>query len=320
MEPGLEYAYDKNRNKTGAANPWNITYYEYDSLNRMKTVISGNDTTKYFYNKVGNRDSVYNANGTGSAYTYDNLNRLLKVINYAKGNTVQTSYEYTLNKAGMRTAVTEADGSVVNYQYDNLYRLTSESRTGAHPYSISYTYDNVGNRLAQIKDGVTTTYIYNNRDQLTNETSTLNVIDYTYDASGRMHTKTDNTGVTTYNWIDEERLEKVTTPNGIINYKYDSDNNRVSSTSGSVVKNYLVDKSLPYGQVVAEYDTNSSLKCGYVYGLERISQSRNDTVHYYVSDGQGSIRNLTDTAGNVTDVYYYTAFGEEVAKSGTYGE
>ena len=59
------------------------------------------------------------------------------------------------------------------------------------------------------------------------------------------------------------------------------------------------------------------MKCDYVYGLERISQSRNSVVHYYVADGQGSIRGLTDTAGSVTDVYYYTAFGEELAKSGT---
>jgi RHS repeat-associated protein len=54
-----------------------------------------------------------------------------------------------------------------------------------------------------------------------------------------------------------------------------------------------------------------------VYGLERISQHRNGGVHYYVADGQGSIRALTDTAGTITDTYFYTAFGEELAKTGT---
>jgi RHS repeat-associated protein len=75
--------------------------------------------------------------------------------------------------------------------------------------------------------------------------------------------------------------------------------------------------TLPYGQIVAEYGINRSLKCSYVYGLERISQSRNDSVHYYIADGQGSIRALTDVNGNITDTYYYTAFGEELAKTGT---
>jgi RHS repeat-associated protein len=59
------------------------------------------------------------------------------------------------------------------------------------------------------------------------------------------------------------------------------------------------------------------LKCGYIYGLERISQHRNGGVHYYVADGQGSIRALTDTSGTITDTYFYTAFGEELAKTGT---
>ncbi|MGE5672210.1 MAG: RHS repeat-associated core domain-containing protein [Fibrobacterota bacterium] len=59
------------------------------------------------------------------------------------------------------------------------------------------------------------------------------------------------------------------------------------------------------------------MKCGYVYGLERIRQRRNGGVHYYAADGQGSIRALTDTAGTITDTYFYTAFGEELAKTGT---
>lgn len=314
----LEYEYDINRNKTITRTPWSETHYGCDSLNRMRMVTSGTDTTRYFYDPVGNRDSVINTNGTSIGYTYDNLNRLKKIVNYGRENAVQTSYEYSLNRAGMRTGVTEADGSVVTYGYDDLYRLTSEIRTGGTTgsptdYEITYTYDNAGNRLQQTKDGVATTYTYNNRDQLITEGS----VEYTYDAAGRMKTRTDSSGITTYNWIDDNCLENVIQTSGIINYEYDTDNNRISTSSGGIVKKYLVDKTLPYGQVISEYDNTSSLKCGYVYGLDRISQSREGAVRYYVADGQGSIRNLTDTAGNVTDVYYYSAFGEEVAKSGT---
>ncbi len=53
-------------------------------------------------------------------------------------NGIISSYHYELNKAGIRKAVTEHDGSRVDYEYDPLYRLTSETRTGAHPYSIAY--------------------------------------------------------------------------------------------------------------------------------------------------------------------------------------
>jgi RHS repeat-associated protein len=230
---------------------------------------------------------------------------------------VLSSYEYTLNKAGMRTAVVEKDSSRVEYVYDDLYKLVSETRTGIHAYTISYVYDYVGNRLQQTKNGIATTYLYNNRDQLVSEHVGVNSTTYSYDQSGRMVTKVDNTGTTRYTWIDEDRLTSVQSPQGFTTYEYDFNNNRISVVTDTVAKKYLIDMTLPYGQIVAEYGINRSLKCSYVYGLERISQSRNDTVHYYVADGQGSIRALTDVNGNVTDTYYYTAFGEELAKTGT---
>jgi RHS repeat-associated protein len=313
----LQYSYDGNKNKIATSTQWGTTYYSYDNLNRMKTVIHGTDTTLYFYNTVGNRDSVYNTNGTGTGYDYDNLNRLLKVTNYRSTDTVLSSYEYTLNKAGMRTAVVEKDSSRVEYVYDDLYKLVSETRTGIHAYTISYVYDYVGNRLQQTKNGIATTYLYNNRDQLVSEHVGANSTTYSYDQSGRMVTKVDNTGTTRYTWIDEDRLTSVQSPQGFTTYEYDFNNNRISTVTDTVAKKYLIDMTLPYGQVIAEYDNNSSLKCSYVYGLERISQSRNDTVHYYVADGQGSIRALTDVNGNITDTYFYTAFGEELAKTGT---
>jgi YD repeat-containing protein len=140
-----------------------------------------------------------NSNGTATGYHFDNLNRLVNVTNWGAGNNMISSYAYALNNAGIRTAVTEADGSYVAYGYDAVYKLTSEVRTGGSigsptGYSTTYTYDNVGNRLTQMKDGVLTNYAYNNRDQLTTESSPLNAISYIYDHAGRMTDKTDNAG------------------------------------------------------------------------------------------------------------------------------
>jgi RHS repeat-associated protein len=59
----------------------------------------------------------------------------------------------------------------------------------------------------------------------------------------------------------------------------------------------------------------------YSYGLQRIAQ-RQDlggawTTSYYSYDGHGSVRQLTDTAGNVTDTYTYDAFGNLLERSGS---
>jgi RHS repeat-associated protein len=230
---------------------------------------------------------------------------------------VISSYTYTLNNAGIRTAVDEADGSHVGYGYDASYKLTSEIRSGTHAYAIAYVYDNVGNRLSQTKDGQSTTYVYNNRDQLTSETGPTGFTTYTYDHAGRMQTKTDVSGTVTYSWLDNDRMASVSGPGVLATYDYDAAGQRISETTSGSTKKYLIDYQLPYGQVVAETDGNYQLTASYVYGLDRISMTRGASTHTYVADGQGSIRGLTSSSGLVTDTYDYTAFGEELAHSGT---
>jgi RHS repeat-associated protein len=309
--------YDAQGNRTAEVTPFDSVAYGYDVLNRMQTVTASTGTTHYFFDAVGNRDSVLNANGIATGYHYDNLNRLVNVTNWGAGNTVISSYTYDLNKAGIRTAVDEADGSHVGYGYDASYRLINEVRIGAHPYSISYVYDNVGNRLSKTKDGQSTSYVYNNRDQLMSETGSSGLTTYTYDHAGRMATKTDVSGTVSYSWIDNDRMASVSGPDVLATYDYDAAGQRVSETTASGTKKYLIDYQLPYGQVLAEMDGSGNLVVDYVYGLDRISMTRGASTHTYSTDGQGSIRQLTNAAGMVLNEYFYTGFGEELAKTET---
>jgi RHS repeat-associated protein len=97
----------------------------------------------------------------------------------------------------------------------------------------------------------------------------------------------------------------------------DAEGSRIKADDGTAAKWYLIDKLLPYGQVIAEYDNSGSLTCSYVYGQDRISMTRGGVTHTYQADGQGSIRLLTDASGNVTDIWTYSAFGEIVSRTGT---
>ncbi len=47
----------------------------------------------------------------------------------------------------------------------------------------------------------------------------------------------------------------------------------------------------------------------YVYGDDLISRKKGGEARYHLYDGHGSVRPLTDAAGNVTDSYIYDAFG-----------
>nr|WP_253938800.1 RHS repeat-associated core domain-containing protein [Hahella sp. HN01] len=54
---------------------------------------------------------------------------------------------------------------------------------------------------------------------------------------------------------------------------------------------------------------NGAKQVSYVYGDDLLSQARAGDVSYYVYDGQGSVRSLTNQTGTQTDSYHYDAFG-----------
>ena len=55
----------------------------------------------------------------------------------------------------------------------------------------------------------------------------------------------------------------------------------------------------------------------YTRGAEIISLSHPGEKRFYLHDGHGSVRALSDTDGQVTDTYIYDAFGNLLSKTGT---
>lgn len=100
------------------------------------------------------------------------------------------------------------------------------------------------------------------------------------------------------------------------------DGNRVSETAVGLTTNYLVDTLNPsgYAQVVDELQ-NSTVTRTYSYGLERSDQNQilnsTWTPSFYGYDGHGSVRQLTNSAGSVTDTYDYDAFGNLIDSTGS---
>jgi RHS repeat-associated protein len=111
----------------------------------------------------------------------------------------------------------------------------------------------------------------------------------------------------------------VTLPsNTTLSYGYDAAGNRVRATdaSGSIT-NYVVDPTSSAPQVLVETDGGGHVVASYTYGLGLISQRRNGTDSFYIQDGHGSTKALTDSSGVITDIYSYDAFGQLLASGGT---
>jgi len=314
--------------KSSNANGVSVAY-TYDDLNRLSTVVdnrlTGNNTTTYSYDNASNVATVKYPNGLTSTFTYDTLNRLTELATPPVAD-----YKYTLGLTGNRTGATEQSGRTLQWNYDGIYRLTGETisgdpaNNGGNNGSATYTLDPVGNRTSANStfSGFTPGFgSYNADDEVSTES---------YDLNGNT-TRTANGNSYTYD--SENHMLSMTNGSTLVTMIYDAFGNRVAktvtnlATRVSSTTQYLVEDDVnPTGLPQVMEELAGPIGAGvvartYTYGLQRISgnQVLNGawTPSFYGYDGGGSVRQLTNSAGVVTDEYEYDAFGNSFTKSGT---
>ncbi len=308
----VRWTYDVAGNRTSVTSRAGTTRYEFDELNRMVGVEHGGAEWAYAYDAAGNRSTLAQPNGLVTTYGYDELNRLVSIETRLAGELV-AGYSYTLGAAGNRTELEELHtGRVVAYEYDALYRLTGESEDGGR--AIAYTYDAMGNRLTRDDsvDGATA-YEYDENDRLTLAGDTA----YEYDANGNV----TGMGDVTYAFDSRNRLVEVVDGARVASFGYDIDGNRITRTieeegAEPTTTRYVVDENRRFTQVLAEVGAGGVLDVGYVFGSDPLARVAGGATGHYVTDGQLSVRHLTDGAGAVTDSYTYDAFGRTLASEG----
>ena len=230
------YGYDEMGNMKNITDAnGHATTFAYDKANRLtsETDPSGN-TTSYTYDAAGNLVSRTDANGDATTYTYDSLNRLTK-IDYPGSNDVTYSYD----AVGNLLSVSNSDAST-SYTYDAANRLTGvTTKPGALTKTVSYTYNNIGNRLTMTDpDGGETTYSYDAANRLVSLTNPLGqTTSYTYDDANRLTRKDcHNEAYATYTYDAANRLLTLANKNSSgatissYTYEYDSVGNRVKMT------------------------------------------------------------------------------------------
>ncbi|MBP0011370.1 RHS repeat-associated core domain-containing protein [Roseofilum sp. Belize Diploria] len=254
---------------------------------------------------MGNIASHTDFNSETNQYEYDKDNQLI-----VKDLEDDINVEYSYTEDGQIASITDSRGTT-EYDYDELYRLIEAAVWGGE--TITYRYDEVGNRIS----AGALRYIYDDNDRLIEEREGGEiVVEYGYDDNGNLLSRTEGNETVNYVWDDRNRLVEVEKNGERVEFEYDDDNIRVSQTVGGEKTSFLLDKNRPYDQVLAEY-TNGSLDASYVYGLDLISQERNEIDSFYVVDGLGSTRGLTDSSGGVTDAYWYDAYGNLVEHEGS---
>jgi RHS repeat-associated protein len=344
----LDYEYHANnllKAVDSSNDPGVSVGYRYDELNRLEHVDDLSTglptrTTSYTYNPSGSLATLTQPNGVVHSYGYDALNRLRTLIVSQPSAlnpqpVIHHTYDYQLRASGHRRQLIEGPRTI-SYTYDELYRLTGETRIGdtsGQNGTIGYTLDKVGNRLSRLSPLPSVqnqTNSFNSRDWLGGDTYTPNGSTLTSSQHSALNPQL--AGTDTYDF--EERLILRTRADGTtINLSYDADGHRIGknilNASGQPVSStsWLVDTNnlTGYAQVFEERVSTlagTTLRV-YTYGTDLISQATRHasastfTLNYFGYDGHGSVRELTDAFGEISDRYDYDAFGNLVFSSGT---
>ena len=344
----ITYNYDLAGNRTSLVDASGTTTYAYDDINRPLSIVQPNGTLFYGYDAI-NRTSVTLPGARTITYVYDAADRLTTVTDW---NTQVTTYTY--DNANRLSTTAYPNGVVTTNSYDNADRLTGIStvKSPTTILSITYSLDNVGNRLTMVDGSGTTTYTYDDLNRLLSvdyPSGSPDTVSYTYDAMGNRLTLTEDAVTTTYVYDDADRLTStsggsalsftwddngqmlskgsqtftwdalgrmtgLTNGGTTASYTYNGDGVRIERTVDATSTTYLQD--LASGLPVVLSETTGASTSRYVYGADLIALVE-ATTSYYHADGLGSTRAITDASGAATDQFTYDAFGAPRTHTGS---
>lgn len=298
------YKYDRNdnvRQKQTEAGPTIIskTVTTYDNLNRSKIIedVAGDGSLISRYTN-----------------TYDPVGNVLNVVEEYSGkvqNRTVTNVYDKINRLSTETVTSAAGVQVTTYGYDFANNRTSMVKSGLVNESTSYVYSNPVNQLDSFTDSKHT-------------------VSFTYDNDGNRKTRTENGQTDTYEYDFENRLINLSKTSGLepkaYSYQYDYRTRRIERIEGTEktkivfsgglsCEEFSVNPSDPGSQTLqVEYIRGSDYGGGIGGILYTLRSGLPKFDHY---NRRGDITSQTDGSGAVTYQATYEAFGTRTQEFGS---
>lgn len=234
--------YDNYGKLTSRTGPMGTETYVYDNLSRLTDQkLDGTILATTYYDAYGRIDHVnYPTAGSQKiTYTYDNYGKVGTQA-YTLGNGVSNiSDSVTRSQSGQIMTNTNVFGSTTTawtYGYDNADRLTSATQ-GANTYTYGFGPQNAvcgygsgtnpdagkdSNRSSMTKNGVTTTYCYDNADRLIGSSDPKLDVPV-YDSHGNTTSLGNSSNKTLFAYDSSDRNKSITQINGNKATYYDRD-------------------------------------------------------------------------------------------------
>ena len=304
----ITYAYDELSRPIQTSIDGVATLNSYDAAGRIDGVTNALGSFQYTYDAGSGRrllESFPNGQTMTAAYG-DNLHdRTLHQISYAIGAAPVSQFTYGRDIARRRiTDWSQQAGaqtpSVFSLGYDEADQLLSAAVTnaGALVNIFAYAYDPSGNRLAEQVGTTNHTASYNSLNEIS-----------TTDAPGISRTN---------EWDAAHRLSAVSTGNQRTELTYDGLARLVAIrqlVNGSEVsRRHFVWCG---GRICEERDAagGNVTKRYFPQGM-KVETGPASGSYFYTRDHLGSVRELTDSAGNVRARYAYDPYGRRTLLTG----
>lgn len=308
------------------------TVYEYNEAMQMSAmkIFSGEmreKTIRYSYDEFGRLIGKQLPGGNYTDYRYNAAGKLEDILHKGADFTERCHYSYDVmgNKVMAekeRPGLPEDSGSF-SYCYDALNRLTTVAQNGQT--LRTYSYDAFGNRSSkteyQTAGGLVTTYRYNTRNQLLQETNANGTKDYAYDHRGNLLSVTSGEEVLRAYGFDaaNQMNSSMGMTDGQIKkavYQYNGLGHRMeqSIAAGDAAPEqtirYTLDLTRQYHNLLQRTENNVEQTYfwdGNVTGMEEEGRE-----HFYFQDDLGSPMRLADEAGRSEETYGFDEFGNDI--------
>lgn len=306
--------------------------YEYNEAMQLSALKLLSDdaqekTILYSYDEAGRLTGKQFPGENRTDYSYNGAGKIKEILHTGADFTERYHYDYDVmgNKVlaeKERPGLPEDSGNF-SYDYDALNRLTSVACNGKT--LRTYGYDAFGNRNTrteyQAAGELVTTYHYNTKNQLTQETNASGTRNYNYDHRGNLLSVTSGEEVLkAYGFDAANRMSSsVDRTAGEITkayYQYNGLGHRVGQTIASENADvtqtirYTLDLTRQYHNLLQK--TGNGLDQTYFWDGNVAGMEENGRDHFYFQDDLGSPMRLADEDGRSEEVYGFDEFGNDI--------
>jgi RHS repeat-associated protein len=187
--------------------------------------------------------------------------------------------------------------SEIGRQY-NAYGDLTQQATNINGNAL-FTYDADGRLIEVIKNANT-------------------VETYQYDKDGYLSSKQDTNGTTSYEYGIFGELKKVVLPDGkVIEYLHNANHQRIAKKVNSVITEKYLWLGLTTLLAVYDKDNNLLMRFNYADNRMPLSMQKSGQQYYLHYDQVGTLKLVTDSAGNIVKQVDYDSYGKVLSDSDT---